>query len=438
MPMKVFTLFSRFSLALIGLFIFASPALAQGLATFDRDNAEAMLSAVKDDLKANYYDQTFRGMNLDERFKQAAAKIKAATTRDQLMIIVAQTLLELDDSHTFFVPPSRSVRVQYGWRMQMIGEDCFVSAVKPKSDAESKGLKTGDRVLAVDGAKPSRAIFWKMLYRYYALMPSRVVRLSVQSPGASEAREVEVAARVIEGAAVTSWHNLFIRYLSEEWDLHDDRFFEAGNDMLVWKMPTFAVSKEHVDDIMGRARKFKTLVIDLRGNGGGYVETLTRLVSHFFDREIKISDMKGRKETKPELAKKRSGSPFAGRVVVLVDSSSASASELFARVMQLEKRGTVLGDKTAGAVMTSRYFDRQTGVGRVLYFGTNVTVADVIMTDGQSLERVGVTPDEVLVPTGADLAALRDPILARAAQLAGVELSPEKAGTIFPFEWKRN
>lgn len=438
MRIEFLTRLSRFSLLCIGLFVAANPAFAQGLAPFDRDNAEAMLSAVKNDLKANYYDPSFRGMNLDERFKQAAAKIKAATTRDQLVIIIAQTLLELDDSHTFFVPPSRSVRVQYGWRMQVIGDDCFISAVKPKSDAESKGLKTGDRVLSVDGAKPSRAIFWKMRYRYYALMPSRVVRLTVQSPDASQPRELEVAAQVIEGAAVTTWSDLFIRYLSEERDLDQDRFFEAGDDLLIWKMPTFEVSKEHVDSIMGRARRFKTLVIDLRGNGGGYVDTLTRLVSHFFDREIKISDMKGRKEIKPELAKKRAGSHFAGRVVVLVDSSSASAAELFARVMQLEKRGTVLGDKTAGAVMTSRYFDRETGVGRVLYFGTNVTIADVIMTDGKSLERVGVMPDEALVPTGADLAATRDPVLARAAQLAGVELSPEKAGKLFPVEWKRN
>ena len=161
------------------------------------------------------------------------------------------------------------------------------------------------------------------------------------------------------------------------------------------------------------------------------------MVSHFFDREIKIGDYKGRKETKPELAKKRAGSPFTGRVLVLVDSSSASASELFARVMQIEKRGTVLGDQTAGGDDLT-LFNRQTGVGRVLYFGANVTIADVIMTDGNSLERVGVVPDEVLLPTGADLAALRDPILARAAQLAGVELSPEKAGTLFPVEWKRN
>ncbi len=410
---------------------------AQSLGPYDRDSAKAMLMMVRDDLKSNYYDQTFHGLNLEERFKEAEAKLKTATTRDQLMIIVAQSLLELNDSHTFFLPPPRAARIEYGWQVQMIKDACFVTAVKPKSDAEAKGLKPGDQVLMMDGARPNRSIFWKMLYRYYALMPSRTVRMVVRSPEDAHPRQLEIASKIQESASVTNWGDLFVRYLSEEWDLNHDRFFEVGNEMLVWKMPTFEVSKDHVDEIMSKARKYKTLVIDLRGNGGGYVDTLSRLVSHFFEKEIKIADLKSRKEMKPQLAKKRTDNPFSGHLVVLVDSNSASASELFARVMQIEKRGTVLGDGTAGAVMTARYYDHQSGVGRVLYFGASVTIADMVMTDGKSLEHVGVIPDEVILPTGADLAAARDPVLTRAAEIAGVKITPEKAGSLFPVEWKR-
>ena len=414
-----------------------SPAGAQGLSPFDRDNARTMLSAIKDDLKDNYYDPNFHGLNLEERFKQAEEKIKAANSRDQLMVIVAQSLLDLNDSHTFLIPPARAARIQYGWLMQMIGDDCYVTAVRPKSDAETKGLRAGDRILSLDGAKPSKQIFWKMLYRYYALMPSRSVKMVVQGPGDAAPRELEILARVQESAAVTNWGDLFIRYLSEEWDITRDKSFEVGTDLFVWKMQSFEASKDHIDEVMGRAHKFKTLVIDLRGNGGGYVETLSRLVSHFFDKEVKIADLKSRKETKPQLAKKRTDGPFAGKLIVLVDSNSASASELFARVVQIEKRGTVLGDITSGAVMTSRVYDHETGVGRVLYFGASVTIADMIMTDGNSLERVGVTPDERIVPNGNDLLNSRDPVLARAAELAGVQLTPEKAGTLFPVDWKK-
>jgi C-terminal processing protease CtpA/Prc len=406
------------------------------LGAYDRDSARTMLEEVKSDLKSHYYDQSYRGMDLDTRFKAAEEKIKQATTRDQLLITVAQVLLDLNDSHTFFLPPGRSARVEYGWQMQMIGETCYVTAVKPKSDAETKGLKTGDAILSVDGFRPTRQSLWKMYYRYYALMPARGVRLVVQSPGDAQSRQVDIQSKIEQGAAVTTYQNLYMDYLREEGDTNHDRLYESGNDLLIWKMPTFVVSKDHVDDIMSRAKKFKSLIIDLRGNGGGYVETLNRLAGYFFDHDVKIADLKGRKQMKPQIAKTRGADYYKGQFVVLVDSDSGSASELFARVMQLEKRGAVIGDRSAGAVMTSEQFGHETGVGRVLYYGTSVTIADMLMTDGKSLEETGVTPDEVMLLTGADLAAKRDPVLSHAAETLGVKLDAEKAGALFPFEWR--
>jgi C-terminal processing protease CtpA/Prc len=64
-----------------------------------------------------------------------------------------------------------------------------------------------------------------------------------------------------------------------------------------------------------------------------------------------------------------------------------------------------------------------------------VTDADIIMRDGMSLEHLGVMPDELLQPSAQDLATGRDPVLARAAQLAGLTLDPVAAGKLFPFEW---
>ncbi|MDQ1523613.1 MAG: hypothetical protein QOE47_1537, partial [Pyrinomonadaceae bacterium] len=152
-------------------------------------------------------------------------------------------------------------------------------------------------------------------------------------------------------------------------------------------------------------------------------------------RDVKVGEVKERKEVKLFLAKKFTSTPFAGKVIVLLDSESGSAAELFGRVMQLEKRGVVIGDQSAGAVMRSRTYGHDVGGVNLVAFGASITNADVIMTDGKSLERVGVTPDELLLPTGEDLAARRDPVLARALELAGVKVTPEKAGTFFPPQW---
>jgi carboxyl-terminal processing protease len=192
-----------------------------------------------------------------------------------------------------------------------------------------------------------------------------------------------------------------------------------------------------VDELMGKVRKSKALIIDLRGNPGGYEETLLRLVGNLFDRDVKVGDIQRRKESKPLVAKTRGSDAYKGKVILLVDSDSGSAAELLARVVQLEKRGTVVGDRTAGAVMRSRGHSHQIGVDTLLLYGTSVTDADIRMADGNSLEKTGVTPDEPALPTGAALRAGRDPVLAFAASLAGVQMDSEKAGALFPLRWKQ-
>ena len=427
-------------LAAFGLALFliaAREASAQKISKMEIEQGRDMLRNVKSEFSKNYYDPTFHGMDIDARFKLADEKMKLAESNGQLFGIVAQVLLDLNDSHTAFIPPMRSSRVEYGWQMKAVGADCYVSAVKPGSDAEAKGLQVGDKVISIDGRPMDRTRIWLAKYLYYLLRPQPGMALIVQKPDGRQ-QQLAILAKVREGKKVLDAYDFRNLELDaqEEDRLSRHRFYEPTDDVLIWKMPQFDLSEDEVDNRIGKFRNRKALILDLRGNEGGYVDTLERLAGHFFDHDVKIADRKGRKEMKPSIAKGHNEKAFKGQLIVLVDGESSSASEVFARVVQLEKRGIVIGDRSSGKVMQSRSYPLQIGVDRVIFFGISVTDADLIMTDGKSLEHVGVTPDELLLPTPEDLAANRDPVLAHAASLVGIKLDPEKAGALFPIEWR--
>lgn len=418
-----------------------SQAQQTSVSSMDKDRGHVMLKAVKDDLKKNYYDPNFHGMSVEERFKIADEEINQAASMGQIMGIIAQVLMELNDSHTFFLPPQHTNRVDYGWQMQMIGDKCYIVAIKPGSDAEKKGLKVGDEVFSIDGYAPKRGNFWVMEYLYYALRPRPGMQLVVQSPGAQQ-REVVALARIRTGKQIMDLTGFdgsdigkLIRDSEDEDRLHRHRYHEMGEDALIWKMPAFDLPKDKVDDMMDKARKRKALILDLRGNGGGSEETMLRMIANVIDHDVQVGELKRRKESKNLVAKTRGENAFKGKLVVLVDSKSGSAAELFSRVVQLEKRGTIIGDITSGAVMRSKHYPHQLGVDTIVPYGVSITDADIIMSDGKSLEHIGVTPDELMLPAATDLAAKRDPVLARAVELAGFKLDAERAGAMFPVEW---
>jgi C-terminal processing protease CtpA/Prc len=419
-----------------------SPVKAQSL-DFLRQEGRAMLSAIQVDIKKNYYDPSFRGIDIDARFNEADVKIKQAASINEILEIIANVVDEIGDSHTFFLPPSRSVRIEHGWQMQMIGDNCYVTAVQPGSNAEAKGLAPGDKILVLEGYKVTRANLLQVQYVIYLLGPRPSTKMIVEKPGGKQ-QQLEVMAKVTAGKAlinleigVGSDTSNIIREAQTEARLRRHRYYEFGDSHIIWKMPSFDLADKQVDGIVDKARNRKALIIDLRGNGGGSEETLLRLIGNCFDHDVKLGNLKRRKETKPLVAKTRGDRAFKGQLVVLVDSDSGSAAELFARVIQLEKRGTVIGDRTAGKVMRGKFYDHEVGAGPVIPYGVSITDADIVMTDGKSLERFGVTPEELMLPTAADLAAQLDPVLSRAAQIAGLNITAEKAGALFPIEWRK-
>lgn len=428
---------ASFLLATICAFILTQNLNAQKMDGIERDRMKSMLKNIKNAIKDDYYDDKFHGIDLETRFKQAEARLKEVETTGQGLGVIAQVLMDFNDSHLFFLPPATNLQVEYGLKMKMIGDKCYVLSVQPKSDAAEKGLKAGDQLLSVEGFRPTKTEFWKMMYYYNLLSKRPQLNLSVLSPGSEQPKSLTIASKIKQMPNSVNYQNLFTLYDSFSESDNSKHLFRKMGGITIWRMPGFDFEPSDVDSIMsGKIGNSSSLILDLRGNGGGYVKTLERLAGYFFDKDLKIAEIKGRKKMEPIELKTKGKDVFAGKLIVLIDSESASASEIFARLVQLEKRGTVLGDVSSGSVMQSRSFTAQTGSGYygVLY-GASITNADVIMSDGKSLEHSGVIPDELMLPTASDVAAERDVVLSKAIELVGGKVTPEEAGKFFPYDW---
>ena len=423
-------------LLLLFLSIFTVGTYAQNLG-FEKDRHIGILKSIKEDIKKNYYDPQFHGIDLETQFKKAEEAIQQADSVGKMSGIIAQALVNFDDSHLFFVPPGKVNKTSYGFEMRMVGDACYVMRVNEKSDALKKGLQVGDQIMDIEGFLPRRKDLWLMNYYFRALRPQPVIRLGVRKPDGKQ-NDLQIEAIISSGKRLTDLADSSIdinNYIRESEDAYSESrkqfVYEQGKDLMIWQMPAFNLSPSGIDSMMDKAKDKTALIIDLRDNGGGRVDTLKRLIGSVFEKDVKIADEKSRKATKEMIAESRGKDSYKGKLIVLVDSESGSAAEIFAKVIQLEKRGRVLGDISAGAVMESRYFPHQQGLDVVVFYGASVTIADLIMADGKSLEKVGVIPDERLLPTAQDLAAKRDPVLSKAVKDLGFEMAPEQAGTLF-------
>jgi C-terminal processing protease CtpA/Prc len=430
-----------FTLALAILYSSVSCAAqnkpGEQMSTLRRQQAQQVLRDAEDVLKKVYYDPNYHGVDIQARLKQGEEHLQTVNSLSEAFGVVAWYFEPLNDSHTFFLPPPRPFDIQRGWETRFVGDNCFITAVKPGSDADAQGMKPGDQVLAIEGFQPTRQTLWKLQYAFNSLAPRSAMHLAIASPN-SQPRQLEVKSTVIElkqRLVMMDYWDLVRKRENIEQETKI-RTAETG-DLTMIKLPSFVTEDDKIDDLIHKMTNHGGLVLDLRGNPGGSEEILTRLTGGLFDHDVKIADHVGRKEKKAVIAKSRGDHAFHGKLVVLIDAGSASAAELMARTIQIEKRGVVMGDRSSGSVMAAKIFPYHQGDAGEFNYSFEVTVADPVMTDGRSLEHVGVTPDELLLPTAEDLAAGRDPVLAHAVESLGGKLTPEDAGKVFPVVWHK-
>ena len=399
-----------------------------------------MLDEMRGILNEHYYDPKFHGMDLKARIQAAKARVKTLQYDWQMYRVMAQVLLELDDSHTFMIPPPRTDHFQYGIGWQMIYDKCFITSVKKDTDAFAQGVQVGDQVLTIRNFPPTRADLWKMEYVIYRLDPLKTLTLKLKKLDGTEETVVLKAKTLTDKEFRAELKANKEREKNKPKDRDETDAYEChdiNHDLMACKLYSFDIEPTEVDKMMKRVNKYPKLIVDLRRNGGGYVDTERQFVSYFFDHEVKILDMvsKGKTETRKikDLSKDKQ---YKGEVAVLVDSRSASAAEISARVLQIEKRAKVYGDFSSGKVMTSIHVPFVSMVSAlvseaIIRVGMSVTVGDVIMSDGSRLEKTGVVPDEVVVPTGLALSKRYDPVLAYAAAKMGASITEEEAGKYY-------
>ena len=150
------------------------------------------------------------------------------------------------------------------------------------------------------------------------------------------------------------------------------------------KLNKFAATteKEFSDAVAGlKKSNMKNLVLDLRGNGGGYMLAATELADKFFTDQKLLVYLTGRKTPKQEFKSTGNGSLASSRLVVLTDEGSASASEIFAGAMQDWDRGVIMGRRTFGKGLVQNGFYLTDGSM------IRLTIARYYTPTGRSIQR---------------------------------------------------
>ena len=133
------------------------------------------------------------------------------------------------------------------------------------------------------------------------------------------------------------------------------------------------------------------LIIDLRGNPGGLLDQAISMSNLFLDKGRIIVSTRGREgsgNVKEFLAEKEP--LYRGRLVVLVNRGSASASEIFSGAMKDNNRGKLIGEKTFGKGSVQKFFNLNEDVGVTL------TIAKYYTPSGISIHGKGIVPDVVV------------------------------------------
>ena len=284
-------------------------------------------------------------------------------------------LLQRLDPHSLYLPAQQAESINerleggfngIGVEYQLLRDTVFISYVYPNGPAGISGVKAGDRVLEVDRQKFSgNRLTSTTISKAFRGAKGSEIELAVLSAGSNQIKTFyvkrnRVVLSSLDAAYMVTPQTGYIKISK----------FASNTDTDFRK----ALGSLKVDGM-------KKLVLDLRGNGGGYLNTATSLADEFLTKKQLIVYTKGMHEPRTDYFATDSGAFQQGKLAILIDEYSASASEILAGALQDLDRAVIVGRRSFGKGLVQEQFQFDDGSA------VNLTVARYYTPSGRSIQK---------------------------------------------------
>lgn len=308
----------------------------------------------------------------------------------------------IGDPYTVFMTPEEAKDFEDGLNglLEGIGAELEVKAgklvvVSPLKDspAEKAGVKPGDIIQKIDGSLAEDMTLYEAIRKIRGKKGTQVA-LTIIRENVAQPIELKITRSSITIDSVVA--------KKLDGDIYHVEIRQFSN-----------TTKNEFQSVVQKILldKAKGIIVDVRGDGGGYFDTSVDIISEFISGEKAAAVIKRRDQSKNETVKTNGSGRLADiPLVVLINKGSASASEIFAGAIQDYKRGILIGEKTFGKGSVQELVDLQDGSN------LRLTIAKWFTPLGRSIDEVGISPDREIKLDEKDVAANKDPQLDAAIQ----------------------